>query len=63
MASRFGRIFLSNSTEKVRRADHCVSKMFWYGRKTMVKRVLSRFLVKNFLSHSAEEIREGNPGV
>ena len=35
--------------------DTCASERFWYGKKTMVNRVVSHFLAKNFLSHSAEK--------
>ena len=53
-------IFFASQYRKVRRADNCFSEMFWYGKKTIVKGVVSYFLVKNFLSRSAENNRKGD---
>ena len=58
-ASRFFRISWSHIFENFRRVDRCVSETFWSGKKTMVKKVVSSFLVKNFLSHSAKTFVRG----
>ena len=60
-ASRFCRNFLSHRTEKKSfvKEPFCFPEIFWYRKKIMDKGGLPRFSIEIFMSHSAENFREG----
>ena len=60
-ASRFCRNFLSHrtGTKSFVKEPFCFPEKFWYRKKFMDKRGISRFSVEIFMSHSAEKVREG----
>ena len=60
-ASRFCRNFLSHRTETKSfvKEPFCFPEIFWYRKKFMDKRGLSRFSVEIFMSHNAENFRKG----
>ena len=60
-ATRFCRNFLSHRTEtkKFVKEPFCFAENFWYRKKFMDKRGISQFSAEIFMSHSAENFREG----
>ena len=57
----FCRNFLSHSTKKIIGVHFSVSEILWYRKSIWINRVggISRFSVRNVLSHSAENNRTG----